>query len=1216
MSNIGKSGIPEFYSGSIKHLFKIALLFILTLAVYGQTVSPGNVGVLLDQTFPIGSATSAPISIISGQFSGMSNLAIEWEPSYGSNITACTLAIDSHTSGWNFGGAIAPVSCPNAGNSSTTTAVVGDSVRADISASGVGSVRVRIIGTLSAGFNGGSPTNIDISQTDGTIAGIPGPAAFQVAVSTTGTLTAGVGGGITNSVGLDINQNCYATEWANDSNGTTLYKPVIWNSSLGGVETAAGTETDGIIGICMGQCGTTLSAQVCTFGAEQAVFAAGVTAGHWVQNGAGGAVDSGASTPPSSGGEILGKVTTTHGGAGTYAFQAITPRPIAPSGSFSAAGDLSGSSSSQEVIGLLSNALPSLTTGYLNWTGSAWALTAVAGSGANTALSNLSAVSINTSLLAQTGTDLGSAAHPFRSLYLFSNGTYGTTSFQVIGTPTAPRVWTLQDASDTFVGRATTDTLTNKSIAGSEVNSGTVGAQFGGTGLNSSASTGVPQVAAGTWTVSTTLPSGLSATNLTLVTPILGTPQSGTLTNATGLPLSGLTTQALDTVVMNATGSTASPTAVSLDSLGGTNSCAGATNALTWNSSTHAWGCNNISTSGLAFPVTVSGTANSGGIPYFSGTTTLTSSSTLTQYGSMYGGGAGAAPGIVAPPSTNGEYYNGYHVTGSAASAPLAVQFLASTTNAAGITITPTYSAATLKLEATASDIPIADVGSAGLSGTSPVTIASTGAIGCATCVTSGAALTSTAFMTGAGLQASQTPNNSSTLDSSGNASFAGTLAGKSSITLGTNGGTNGSVVINGSTSGSATINTSATGVLALPSGTTATNMVLTTPNLGTPSAGTLTNATGLPVGGIAAVAANTTLANVTSGSASPTAATIPSGIQNYVSGTGYNQATGHQLQVPLACPDSSGSGTTQVCSTGGTTYTPAAYDCIIYSTTTTNSGAGLTVNVDSLGAKSVAIAGASGWTTTLTASIIPANKPMLVCYDGTNWDVSQTGTAAGGGISGLTTGYVPKAISATAIGNSAVDDGITTASTVTIGSADTGGLAVTGGPVSTGAAPPTISGGTSGAFGCNEGTDPSAVSGADIFSCNATSHDVHLLVNGGVAKLVDSSIGYNSGSVSASIGSTQIAAAANFPTGQYTLSCDVVVTAVGSSPTLAVTIGWTDITGTARTKTCTTGVVTVSDNPVTQTITSNGSAAITVTQTLAVSTATWWTTVAITRLQ
>jgi hypothetical protein len=38
--------------------------------------------------------------------------------------------------------------------------------------------------------------------------------------------------------------------------------------------------------------------------------------------------------------------------------------------------------------------------------------------------------------------------------------------------------------------------------------------------------------------ISTTLPSGLAATNLRLTTPILGIPQSGTLTNATGLPVS------------------------------------------------------------------------------------------------------------------------------------------------------------------------------------------------------------------------------------------------------------------------------------------------------------------------------------------------------------------------------------------------------------------------------------------------------------------------------------------------------------------------------------------------------------------------------------------------------------------------------------------------------------------------------------------------------
>lgn len=152
-----------------------------------------------------------------------------------------------------------------------------------------------------------------------------------------------------------------------------------------------------------------------------------------------------------------------------------------------------------------------------------------------------------------------------------------------------------------------------------------------------------------------------------------------------------------------------------------------------------------------------------------------------------------------------------------------------------------------------------------------------------------------------------------------------------------------------------------------------------------------------VPLTSVATQTANTVTANVTSGSASPTAAAIPSGIQNYVSGTGYNQASAHQVEAPLVCADSSASGTAQSCTTSPS-FTPAANDCVIYTTTTTNSGAGLTTNIDSLGVKSVAIPGLSGWTTTLTAGIIPANKPLQACYDGTNWNVTQTGTSASGG--------------------------------------------------------------------------------------------------------------------------------------------------------------------------------------------------------------------------
>lgn len=82
--------------------------------------------------------------------------------------------------------------------------------------------------------------------------------------------------------------------------------------------------------------------------------------------------------------------------------------------------------------------------------------------GANTALSNLASVSVNTSLLAQASIDLGSTVKPFHDLYLYGGGTFGTHYLKLSGTPTAARTITIPDATDTLVGKATTDTFTNK----------------------------------------------------------------------------------------------------------------------------------------------------------------------------------------------------------------------------------------------------------------------------------------------------------------------------------------------------------------------------------------------------------------------------------------------------------------------------------------------------------------------------------------------------------------------------------------------------------------------------------------------------------------------------------------------------------------------------------------------------------------------------------
>ncbi|HTH72626.1 MAG TPA: hypothetical protein VL737_04670, partial [Candidatus Pristimantibacillus sp.] len=67
------------------------------------------------------------------------------------------------------------------------------------------------------------------------------------------------------------------------------------------------------------------------------------------------------------------------------------------------------------------------------------------GGGANTSLSNLTSVAINTSLLSGSSTiDLGSGANPFRDLYL---GGAATNNFKVTGTATAARTVTLDDLS-------------------------------------------------------------------------------------------------------------------------------------------------------------------------------------------------------------------------------------------------------------------------------------------------------------------------------------------------------------------------------------------------------------------------------------------------------------------------------------------------------------------------------------------------------------------------------------------------------------------------------------------------------------------------------------------------------------------------------------------------------------------------------------------------
>lgn len=92
-----------------------------------------------------------------------------------------------------------------------------------------------------------------------------------------------------------------------------------------------------------------------------------------------------------------------------------------------------------------------------------------------------------------------------------------------------------------IVGISDVQTLTNKSIAGSEINSGSIGTAFGGTGIDTHSSTGIAQVAGGTWSISNTLvsPITFSATASVLTAAEVTAPASPTSGLQTLYPSAG-----------------------------------------------------------------------------------------------------------------------------------------------------------------------------------------------------------------------------------------------------------------------------------------------------------------------------------------------------------------------------------------------------------------------------------------------------------------------------------------------------------------------------------------------------------------------------------------------------------------------------------------------------------------------------------------------------
>jgi len=219
----------------------------------------------------------------------------------------------------------------------------------------------------------------------------------------------------------------------------------------------------------------------------------------------------------------------------------------------------------------------------------------------------------------------------------------------------------------------------------------------------------------------------------------LGTPASATLTNGTGLPTTGLTgtlqaaqfpaltgdvttvagalastiansavtnakmaTMTTGTVKANVSGSTGAPGDVSVNGvlenvLGTTQGSIAYRNASTWTFLPPGTSGQMLQTAGAAANVGWSTTVypasgTSGGIPYYSSTTTIASSAALTQYGLIYGGGAGAAP-VAAAAMTNGQI-----MVGQTGAAPVPRTMSGDCTFAASGAITCSASGGRIKL--------------------------------------------------------------------------------------------------------------------------------------------------------------------------------------------------------------------------------------------------------------------------------------------------------------------------------------------------------------------------------------------------------------------------------------------------------------------------------------------------------------------------------------
>jgi hypothetical protein len=459
-------------------------------------------------------------------------------------------------------------------------------------------------------------------------------------------------------------------------------------------------------------------------------------------------------------------------------------------------------------------------------------------------------------------------------------------------------------------------TLSNVNLT-SQV-TGTLPVANGGTGVTSSTGTG----------------SVVLSTSPTFTTPNLGTPSAATLTNATGLPIIAGTTGTLS-VARGGTGSTTASGALTNFGLTATAAELNYTDGVTSNIQTqlNAKGVGSVTSvggTGTVDGLTLSGTVTSSGNLTLGGSVSIDNTNWSGTDLSLANGGTGAS--LVDPNADRIFFWD--DSAGSTAfltvGSGLDISGTTLSSTAAGGTVTSVdVSGGTTGL--TASGGPVTTSGTITLAGTLAVANGGTGltALGSANQVLAvNGAGTALEYVSAGG---SGTVTSVSGTGTVSGLTLTGTVTSSGSLTLG---GTLDDINLASGVTGTLPVANGGTGVTS-STGTgsvvLSTSPTLTTPNLGTPSAATLTNASGLPI-----VAGTTGTLSVARGGTGATSL------------TSNNVLLGNGTSAPqTVAPGTSGNVLTSNGSTWQSTTPSAGGGTRIYITSVTLGSAAATITID-----------------------------------------------------------------------------------------------------------------------------------------------------------------------------------------------------------------------------------------------------------------------------